>query len=59
MGFACVPDFMAESCLADGTLKEMLTDRSSFFDGFHLYFPNRRQTSPAFSAFVEAMRFYA
>lgn len=57
IGLAYVPDFMAQPYLADGTLKEVLADWSPFFDGFHLYFPNRRQASPAFSAFVEAMRF--
>ena len=57
IGLAYAPDFMATSYLADGTLKAVLTDWSPYFEGFHLYYPNRRQASPAFNAFVETMRF--
>ncbi|MFB0705847.1 LysR family transcriptional regulator, partial [Pseudomonas protegens] len=27
------------------------------FQGYHLYYPNRRQASPAFSALVEALKY--
>ena len=27
------------------------------FDGYHLYYPSRRQTSPAFGVLVEALRY--
>lgn len=57
IGLAYAPDFMVAPYLADGTLKEVLADWSPYFSGFHLYYPNRRQTSPAFAAFVEAIRY--
>jgi len=34
-----------------------LTDWCPYFQGFHLYYPNRRQASPAFSAFVKALKY--
>ncbi|RMU77857.1 LysR family transcriptional regulator [Pseudomonas syringae pv. apii] len=57
VGLAYVPDSMAEPHIASGRLKEVLVDWSPYFKGFHLYYPNRRQASPAFSAFVEAVRY--
>ncbi|RMV09621.1 Transcriptional regulator, lysr protein [Pseudomonas savastanoi] len=57
VGLAYVPDSMAEPHIASGRLKEVLVDWSPYFEGFHLYYPNRRQASPAFSAFVEAVRY--
>ncbi len=57
IGLAYAPDFMVAPYLADGTLKEVLADWSPYFSGFHLYYPNRRHASPAFVAFVDAMRY--
>ncbi|MBX8511745.1 LysR family transcriptional regulator [Pseudomonas cichorii] len=57
IGLAYVPDFMAKPYLANGQLKEVLADWSPYFQGFHLYYPNRRQASSAFTAFVEAVRY--
>jgi DNA-binding transcriptional LysR family regulator len=57
IGLAYVPDFLARPHIASGHLKEVLADWSPYFEGFHLYYPNRRQASPAFTAFVEAIRF--
>ena len=57
IGLAYVPDFIAKPHLQSGRLVEVLADWSPTFDGFHLYYPNRRQASPAFAAFVEAVRF--
>ncbi|WP_332672292.1 LysR family transcriptional regulator [Aromatoleum sp.] len=57
IGVAYVPEALAAPYLADGRLKEILSDWCPYFQGFHLYYPNRRQTSPAFSAFVEALRY--
>ena len=56
IGLAYAPDFLVAPYLADGTLKEVLADWSPYFSGFHLYYPNRRHASPAFTVFVEAMR---
>lgn len=57
IGLAYVPDYMAEPYLADGRLVQILPEWCPYFSGFHLYYPNRRHASPAFSAFVEAVRY--
>lgn len=57
IGLAYVPDFSAKPYLESGQLVEVLADWCPTFEGFHLYYPNRRQASPAFTAFVEAIRF--
>ena len=57
IGLAYVPEALAAPYIADGRLKQILVDWCPYFQGFHLYYPNRRQTSPAFAAFVEAMRY--
>jgi DNA-binding transcriptional LysR family regulator len=56
IGLAYVPEALAAPFLADGRLKEVLADWCPYFQGFHLYYPHRRQASPAFSAFVDAVR---
>lgn len=57
IGLAYVPEELVAPYLADGRLKQVLTSWCPHFQGYHLYFPNRRQASPAFSAFVEALKF--
>src|SRR3546814_866846 len=57
IGLAYVPEQLVAPYLADGRLKEVLTKWCPYFQGYHLYYPNRRQASPAFSAFVEALRY--
>lgn len=56
-GLANVPEFMARPYIERGELIEVLADWSPVWQGFHLYYPNRRQASPAFTAFVEALRY--
>jgi DNA-binding transcriptional LysR family regulator len=48
---------MAKPHIEAGRLVEVLADWCPTFEGFHLYYPNRRNTSSAFSAFVEAVRY--
>src|SRR6476661_4710685 len=57
IGLAYVPEALAAPYLANGRLKEVLADWCPYFQGFHLYYPHRRQASPAFSAFVDAVRY--
>lgn len=57
IGLACVPEHMARPHIEAGRLIEVLADWSQMFEGFHLYYPNRRNTSSAFAAFVEAVRY--
>lgn len=59
IGLAYVPEQLLAPYLADGRLKEVLAKWCPHFQGYHLYYPNRRQASPAFSAFVEALRYRA
>lgn len=56
-GLGNVPEFMARKYIESGELVEVLADWSPLWQGFHLYYPNRRQPSPAFTAFVEALRY--
>jgi DNA-binding transcriptional LysR family regulator len=43
--------------LADGRLVRVLEDWTAPFSGYHLYYPSRRQPSPAFSLVVAALRY--
>jgi len=56
-GLACVPEDMAEPYIADGRLQRVLERWCPLFSGYHLYYPSRRQASPAFSVLVEALRY--
>lgn len=58
IGLAYVPEQLVAPYLADGRLKEVLADWCPTFEGFHLYYPNRQQGSPAFAAFIEAIRYH-
>jgi DNA-binding transcriptional LysR family regulator len=57
IGLAYVPESMAKPHIEQGNLVEVLADWSPTFEGFHLYYPNRRHTSSAFVAFVDAVRY--
>ena len=57
IGLGYVPEHLAAPYLADGCLVQVLQSWCPQFQGFHLYYPNRRQASPAFAAFVEAFRY--
>lgn len=57
IGVAYVPEQLVAPYLADGRLVEVLSDWCPTFQGYHLYYPNRRQGSAAFAAFVEALKY--
>lgn len=57
IGLAYIPAPLVAPYLADGRLREVLADWCPTFQGFHLYYPNRRQASPAFTAFVDALKY--
>lgn len=59
LGLAYVPFELAERHLASGRLIEALADWCPYFQGYHLYYPHRRQTSPAFALLVDALRYRA
>jgi DNA-binding transcriptional LysR family regulator len=58
-GLGNIPEFVARPSIERGELVEVLTDWSPYWQGFHLYFPHRRQPSPAFTVFLEAVRYRA
>ena len=43
--------------LADGRLVRVLADWCPPFPGYHLYYPSRRQATPAFALLVDALRY--
>jgi DNA-binding transcriptional LysR family regulator len=56
-GLAYLPEDMVEGHIAAGRLIQSLDDWCPLFPGYHLYYPSRRQPSPAFALLVEALRF--
>jgi DNA-binding transcriptional LysR family regulator len=56
-GLAYLPEDLAEPHLAKGRLKRVLEDWCAPFPGYHLYYPSRRQSSPAFALVVDALRY--
>jgi len=57
LGLTYLPEDVAQPHLASGHLKRVLEDWCPPFPGYHLYYPSRRQTSPAFSLLVDALRY--
>ena len=57
LGLAYLPEDLAQPCIADGRLKRVLEDWCPQYSGYHLYYPSRRQTSPAFALVVDALRY--
>lgn len=57
IGLGYVVEELAAPYLKDGRLIEVLEEWCPYFQAFHLYYPNRRQTSPAFAAFVDTVRY--
>ena len=55
-GLAYIPEEIILPYVADGRLSRVLRKYSPHWDGFHLYYPSRRQSSPAFIAVLEALR---
>ncbi len=56
-GLAYVPEELAQPHLAKSRLKRVLEDWCPPFSGYHLYYPSRRQLTPAFALLVEALRY--
>ena len=56
LGLALMPkDRMAKE-VERGEVVELLPEYAMHYDGYHLYYPNRRQNSPLFKALVECLR---
>jgi DNA-binding transcriptional LysR family regulator len=56
-GLACVPHDRVRQHIDDGRLIHVLADWCAPFSGFHLYYPSRRQPTPAFALLVEKLRY--
>jgi len=55
-GLAYVPEDMVQAHIAQGRLIRVLADWCPPYPGYHLYYPSRRQPTPAFQAFLNALR---
>jgi DNA-binding transcriptional LysR family regulator len=56
-GLAYLPEDQVKTYLADGRLIRVLDDWCPPFSGYHLYYPSRRQPTPAFALLVDALRY--
>ncbi len=56
-GLAYLPEDRVRPMLADGRLIRVLADWCPPFPGYHLYYPSRRQLSPAFTVVIDALRY--
>lgn len=56
-GLAYVPEELVREDVAEGRLAEVLADWQPYNEGFHLYYPSRRQHSAAFALIVDALRY--
>lgn len=55
-GLAYLPHDMVDGAIADGRLVQVLADWCPQRPAYHLYYPSRRQHSPAFALVIEALR---
>jgi DNA-binding transcriptional LysR family regulator len=55
-GLAYVPEDLASGPIAQGRLVRVLADWCPPYPGYHLYYPSRRQPTPAFTLLIEALR---
>ncbi len=56
-GLTYLTEQQVQPYLADGRLIRVLADWCPPFSGYHLYYPNRRQPTPAFALLVNALRY--
>src|SRR6516225_3463795 len=57
LGLAYIPEDLVKREIADGRLIRVLADWCAPFAGYHLYYPSRRQPTPAFAVLVEALKY--
>jgi DNA-binding transcriptional LysR family regulator len=55
-GLGYIPESIILPYVKDGRLTRVLQKFSPEWDGYYLYYPSRRQSSPAFTALLEALR---
>lgn len=57
LGLAYLPEDQVLPYIKRGQLVRVMEDWCEPFPGYHLYYPSRRHTSPAFALFVETLRY--
>ncbi|ALX16976.1 hypothetical protein P350_35735 [Burkholderia cepacia JBK9] len=57
VGLAYLPEQYVRTALASGQLVEVLGAWRKTFEGYHLYYANRRHATSAFSLLVDALRY--
>lgn len=57
LGLAYIPEDQVLAHIREGRLIRVLEDWCPPFPGYHLYYPSRRHTSPAFALLVDMMRY--
>jgi len=57
LGLAYLPEDQALAYIRDGSLVQVLDEWCAPFAGYHLYYPSRRHSSPAFIQLVDALRY--
>lgn len=56
-GLAFIPEDVVQAHVAAGRLVQVLDDWCPALPGYHLYYPSRRQSSPAFKLLIDALRY--
>jgi len=57
LGLAYLTEGHVQPYISRGELVRVLSDWCAPFSGYHLYYPSRRQPSPAFALLVDALRY--
>ncbi|MCA6924734.1 LysR family transcriptional regulator [Pectobacterium versatile] len=57
LGVAYLPEQMVQDDIRTGELVEVLSDWTPPYDGYYLYYPSRLHSSPAFTLFLDAIRY--
>ncbi|WP_368541926.1 LysR family transcriptional regulator [Enterobacter soli] len=57
LGLAYVPEDTIQEAIASGTLIHVLKEWCPTFEGYHLYYPSRRQHTTAFALLLESLRY--
>lgn len=57
LGLAYLPEDVVREHLTKDRLVPVLTDWSTPMSGYHMYYPSRRQPTPAFTLLVDALRY--
>ena len=57
VGLAYLPEEYVAPLISTGALVSVLEEWCEPFPGYHLYYPSRRQHTPAFAVLLEALRY--